>query len=186
MPTASFPLPEAVIAIPSASQCFMVLAPVAGIALFYAIVQSIDRVLAKAFPGLEWQRNLGWFNIKAERRAATVLRWLGHGVMALMAGALYGIVWVAEGLRLLPRWTDPDALAELDFRLPVLVTGLGFILFYMGAALLPRLQREYEEEDLEAFRAERAAFEEEQSGQEPSRLGRPVKPCAAARDRRQR
>jgi hypothetical protein len=186
MQAASLPFLDAAIGIPSAGQCFMALAPIAGLALFYALLKGIDQVLARIFPGLEWQRNLGWFNIKAERRAATVIRWLGHAVMAVLAVALYGIVWGAEGLRLLPRWTDPDTMAEIDFRLPVLATSVGLLLFYFGAALLPRLRREYEEEELEVFRAEWAALEEEKTGQEPSRFDVPHKPYAASRDRRMR
>ena len=186
MQAAACPFPEAAIAIPSAAQCFSVLAPVAAIALFWLILKGIDQALSKAFPGLEWQRNLGWFNIKAERRAATVLRWIGYVVMALMTAALYGIVWGAEGLRLLRHWTDPDALAEMDLRLPVLFGSLSLLLFYFGAALLPRLRREYEEEELEVFRAEWAALEEENPSREPSRLDRPAAPYAASRDRRRR
>jgi hypothetical protein len=181
---AAFPLPLAAIAIPSASQCFMVLAPIAALALLYSILKGIDVFLAKMFPALEWQRNLGWFNIKAERRASAVLRVIGYIVLALLAAALYGIAWGAEGLRLLPRWTDPDTLAELDLRLPVLCTSLSLLLLYFGVELLPRLRREYEEEDLQAFRAELAELEAEKSREESSRLARPFQP--AARDRRPR
>jgi hypothetical protein len=186
MPAAILPFPIAVIAIPSAIQCFFVLAPIAILAALYGILRGLDRALSRIFPGLEWQRNLGWFNIKAERQAAAALRWLGYAVMAFMASALYGIVWGAEGLRLLSRWYDPDTLAELDLRLPVLFGSLSLLLFYFGVALLPRLRREYEEEELEAFRAEWAALEEEKSSGEPSRLGHPATPYAASRERRQR
>jgi hypothetical protein len=186
MQGATLPFPEAVIAIPSALQCFSVLAPIAAIALFWLIFKGIDQTLSKAFPGLEWQRSLGWFNIKAERQAAAVLRWLGYLVMALMGAALYGIVWGAEGLRLLPGWSDPDTLGGIQLRLPVLFGSLSLLLFYFGAALLPRLRCEYEEEELEAFRAEWAALEEEKARREPSRLGRPAAPYAASRDRRLR
>jgi hypothetical protein len=170
MPAAPLPFLDAAIAIPSASQCFMALAPVAGVAFFYALLKGIDQALSRIFAGLEWQRSLGWFNIKAERRAATVLRWLGYAVMAIMAAALFGIAWGAEGLRLLPRWTDPDTMAEINLRLPVLATSLSVLLLYFGAELLPRLRRKYEEEELAAYRAEWAALEEEKSGQEPSRV----------------
>jgi hypothetical protein len=186
MQAAILPFPVAAIAIPSAVQCFSVLAPLAALALFWMILKGIDQVLSKAFPGLEWQRSLGWFNIKAERQAAAVLRWLGYMVMALMAAALYGIVWGAVGLRLLSRWYDPDTLGEIQLRLPVLFTSLSLLLFYFGAALLPRLRREYEEEELEAFRAEWAALEEEKTSREPSRPGLPATPYAALRERRQR
>ena len=184
MQAAAFPFPEAVIAIPSATQCFMVLAPIAALTAVFGIYKGLDRAFSRIFPGLEWQRNLGWFNIKAERQATMVLRWLGYMVMALMAAALYGIAWGAEGLRLLPRWYDLDAMAELDLRLPVLFGCLSLLLFYFGAALLPRLRREYEEEELEAFRAEWAALEEEKAGGESPRFGHPATPYAASRDRR--
>jgi hypothetical protein len=183
---AALPLPLAAIAIPSAAQCFTVLAPIAAIALLYSILKGIDVFLAKMFPALEWQRNLGWFNIKAERKAASVLRVIGHIVLALLAVALYGIAWGAEGLRLLPRWTDPDTLAELDLRLPVLCASLSLVLLYFGIELLPRLRREYEEEDLQAFRAELAEQEEEKSRDESSRLARPFQPPTPSRPRRPR
>lgn len=186
MQAAMSPFPLAAIAIPSATQCFMILAPMAAVAAVYGIYKGLDQALSKCFPGLEWQRQLGWLNIKAERQAATVLRWIGYTVMAMLASALYGIVWGAEGLRLLPRWSDPDALAELDLRLPVLFGSFSLLLFYFGAALLPRLRREYEEEELEAFRAEWAALEEEKTGGESSRLEFPATPYAPSRDRRLR
>jgi hypothetical protein len=186
MQAAMLPFPVAAIAIPSAAQCFMVLAPIAAVAAVLGIYKGLDRAFSRIFPGLEWQRNLGWFNIKAERQATMVLRWLGYMVMALMAAALYGIAWGVEGLRLLSRWYDPDTLAEIDLRLPVLFGSLSLLLFYFGAALLPRLRREYEEEELEAFRAEWAALEEEKSGSGSSRFGHPAMPYAASRDRRLR
>src|ERR1700678_3539635 len=107
MQAAAFSFPEAAIAIPSPTQCFMILAPIAALAALSGIYKGLDQALSKCFPGVEWQRQLGWFNIKAERQAAAVLRWIGYTIMAMLAVALYGIVWGAEGLRLLSRWYDP-------------------------------------------------------------------------------
>jgi hypothetical protein len=169
------PLPVAAIAIPSAAQCLQWLAPIAALVLFRGILFGIDRLLSRIFPGLEWQRNLGWFNIKAERRAARVLRGIGCVVMAGLAVALYGIAWGAVGLQMLPRWTDPDTLARINLRLPVLVGSLSLLLLYFGIELLPRLRREYEEQELEAIRAEWAAFEEEKQHRESARLGATIR-----------
>jgi hypothetical protein len=147
-------LPEAVIAIPTAAQCLALLAPFAALVAFRWVLNRIDRIIHHLFPSLEWQRQLGWLNIRAERQAATVLRWLGYAVYATLGVALVGILWSALGLRAINQWSDSDVLPHLIIRLPVLTVSLGLWFFYLGAELLPKLRREYEREELEKFRAE--------------------------------
>jgi hypothetical protein len=153
---------EAVVVVPSAGQCLMVLAPVAAWFLLRWILRGIDPTIHRLFPSLEWERQLGWLNIRAERQAARFLRWAGYLVQATLAAALYALAWGAEGFRLLGRWSDPDALAEIDLRLPVFFCCLGLWLLYLGAALFPRLRREYEQDELAAFRAEWSELNEEE------------------------
>ena len=146
-------LPEALIAVPTAAQCLAVLAPLAGLAAFWWLLGWLDRAIHRLFPTLEWQRQLGWLNIKAERRAAKVLRGIGHVIHAVLAIALFGIAWGAVGLRAVDQWSDPMVMGHLLTRLPVLFTCFALWSFYLGGELLPRLRREYEHEELEKFRA---------------------------------
>jgi hypothetical protein len=158
--TAPF-FPFAIIAIPTAGQCLMLLAPVAAVVLVRWVLGGIDQVIHRLFPSLEWHRELGWLNIRAERRAAAFFRWLNYAVYAALALALAGIVWGAIGIREIWQWSDPYVLGRLALRLPVLVTCLGLWLLYLGAELGPKLRREYEEEELEKFREQLAAQEED-------------------------
>jgi hypothetical protein len=177
-------LPEAVLFVPSAGQCLALLAPVAAWFLLRWIFRGIDQVIHRLFPSLAWERQLGWLNIRAERQAAIVLRWIGYLVQAALAAALYGIAWGAEGFRLLGRWSDPDALSEIDLRLPVFFCCLGLWLLYLGAELFPRLRREYEQEELTAFRAEWRELNEEERPH--SRLASPVQAPVVPRPRSRR
>ncbi len=52
----------------------------------------------RGFSDLEWERSLGWLNIKAERRASTAMRWVRYGVIVLLVDALVILYWAAEGL----------------------------------------------------------------------------------------
>jgi hypothetical protein len=167
------PLFLAEIGIPTASQCLAVLAPVAAIFGARWLLHRSDQVVQRLLPSQEWQRQLGWLNIGAERRATTVLRWLGYLVYAALATALYGIAWGAEALRQVGQWSDPMVMGQLTLRLPVLVTCLVVWLIYLGGELLPRLRREYEREELERFRAEQAAAENDHPHAPGSRLTKP-------------
>jgi hypothetical protein len=177
-------LPEAVLVVPSAGQCLMMVAPVAACFLLRWILRGLDPMIHRLFPSLAWERQLGWLNIRAERQAATVLRWIGYFVQAALAAALLGIAWGAEGFRLLGRWSEPDALSGINLRLPVFFCGLGLWLLYLGVELFPRLRREYEQEELAAFRAEWAELNEDE--RPPSRLASQVKSPVLPRPRSRR
>lgn len=75
------------------------LAPVIAVGLALLLAYRIDRIINRLFPDLEWEKSLGWLNIRAERRANTALRWLGYAIYLLLGGALYGIAWAAAGLQ---------------------------------------------------------------------------------------
>jgi len=159
--SAPFPL-FAAIAIPTAWQCFMVLGPLAGLMLLYWLFTHVDRIIHRLFPSLEWNRELGWLNIRAERRATAFFRWLHYVVYAGLAAALAGIVWSAIALREVWQWSDPMVLGNLLLRLPVLVGCLALWIIYLGLELVPKLRREYEAEELENFRAAMAEAEQEE------------------------
>jgi hypothetical protein len=89
------------------------------------------------------------------------MRWIRYLVYFLLAVALYGIVWSAEALPLARDWSDPYKMAELTLRVPVLLVSLGLWLVYLGCLLLPKLRRQYEEEDLQKFREQMREHEEE-------------------------
>lgn len=155
------PLPLAVIGIPNAKVILVLAAP---ILTFYAmrwLARRTEEIIPRLFPHWEWEKNLGWLNITAERRANTFFRWLGYLVYATLAGALYGIVWSAEGFSQVDNWSDPYVASDLAVRMPVLLVSMGIWLFYLGGGLIPKLQKEYEEEELEKFRVEQAEIEKE-------------------------
>src|SRR5271170_3083270 len=99
-------------------QCFHFAAPFLAVAVLWWLIKRTDRVIHHLFPHLEWEKSLGWLNIRAERRANAALRWVGYGIYALLAVALYGIVWTAEGLRQLDNWSDPSVVGDLALRVP--------------------------------------------------------------------
>jgi hypothetical protein len=154
----------AAIAIPTAAQCLMVLGPIAGIFFFGWLLRHLDRGIHRAFPSLAWERELGWLNIRTERQVAAFFRWMGYFVYALLAAALAGIAWGAIALRDIGQWSDPDVLGNLTMRMPVLLLGLGLWMIYLGLELIPKLRREYEREELEKFRVQMAALEEQEEG----------------------
>jgi len=157
------------IAIPSAGQCLVFAAPFVAVALAWWVIERIDVIMHHLFPHREWERQLGWLNIRAERQAAAMLRWLGYGLYALLAAALYGIIWAAKAFPALENWNEIPVLDHLALRVPVLVLCLGFWLLYFGAVLLPKLRNEWEKEELDKFRVEMEA-EELRKEQPVSRL----------------
>jgi hypothetical protein len=178
MPAGSASLPLAIIAVPTAAQFLWMAAPFAALVALRWFLGRLDHLIHRLFPTLEWERQLGWLNIRAERRAARVLRWLGYAVYALLAAALYGMAWGAVGFRAAPLWDGPDAMASVLGRLPVFFACLGLLVFYLAGSLLPRLRREYEQEELERFRAEFISTED-QEGRIESRLAQVKSPFPA-------
>jgi hypothetical protein len=160
----------AAISIPTAGQCLAILAPFLAVAVArWVLGTGIDLILGLLFPSEDWDREMGWLNLKSERRASAVLRWIGYVLQAALALALYGIAWGAVGLWEVDQWSDPAVLGRLAGRVPVLLTCLAVWLFYLFGDLLPRLRREYEREELEKFRAEQAALEADQEAAGPRR-----------------
>jgi hypothetical protein len=142
----------ATIGIPSEQQCLRVAAPILALAAFWWLLNRVDQIVDHLFPHWEWERKLGWLNIRAQRQADALLRWIWYGIYALLAVALYGIVWSVQALQEIDNWDDPHVLAELAFRVPVLLVSLGLWLVYLGSGLIPKLRHEHETHELEKFR----------------------------------
>jgi hypothetical protein len=146
-------MPLAVIAMPTTRECLLAAAPIAAfLALRWFLVHA-DEILGRLFPHRDWELRLGWLNIAAYRRADAALRWLGYVVDALLALALLGIAWGAEGVSEI---LGPDPAAALDgvARLPFLLLSCVLWALYLAGSLVPALRERHEAEELHRYRAE--------------------------------
>ena len=148
------------IGIPTAAECAWILGPVLALLAARWVWSHLDGVVERLFPHWEFEKRMGWLNLRAQRRAESVFRVLTYLLQALLALALYGILWAAEGFGAMTP-ADPLTVADAFTRLPVLLASLGLWLVYLGWELIPKLRRAYEEEELERFRAENPDLEEE-------------------------
>jgi hypothetical protein len=169
-----FPLFPPGYAPPSATYLLSILihvgAPILAVAVVWWLVNQTERVIHWLFPNLEWEHSLGWLNIRAQKRADMAMRWLGYGIYAILIGALYGIIWGAEGLRDRAHWSDPWILSDLMLRLPVLFICFGIWCVYLGGGLLPNLRHQREKREwaeLQKFRED--AEQAEKRRRMPSR-----------------
>jgi len=162
-------------AIPDARQCFTWATPVLALIAACAVVGRMDTIIDRLFPNLDWERRLGWLNLRAQRRADTVLRWVAYFIYAVLGMALLGIVWSAKGLvEAMNHWSDPYVLSELARRIPVLLACLGLWIVYLASELLPKMRSQYEEEELEKFRTEQAEIEQDRARNPLSRVKSPL------------
>lgn len=157
-----------------AKRCMAWAMPFLGVAALACLVRRMDQIIDRLFPHWEWEKRLGWLNIRAQRRADLVLRWIGYFIYAVLAVALLGIVWGAEALATLDRWDDPSVMADLALRVPVLLACLGLWLVYFGCELIPKLRDQSEREGLRKFRAEQRELEEERERNPVSRIKSPL------------
>ncbi len=160
---------------PGAGQWLVCAAPFVAVAAVWWLVNRTDWIINRIFPDLEWEKKMGWLNIRAERRANAALRWLGYAIYALLAVALLGIVWAAEGLQELGNWSDPWVLGDLALRIPALGICLGVWLLYLGGWLVPKLRAQREADGLKRFRAELEEAEREREMQPVSRIKSPLR-----------
>jgi hypothetical protein len=147
-------------------KCLVCLAPAIVVGVLLMLAYRTDQIIHRLFPDLEWEKSLGWLNIRAERRANTALRWLGYAVYGVLVGALYGIAWAAVGLQGLADVADPLSATDLALRLPVLLVALGAWVLYFGSWLIPKIRAEREEAGLKRFRAQMEEVEREQDQRE--------------------
>ena len=169
------PLFQTRMAIPNPWQLLVWAGPLLSIAAVWWLVNRTDQIVNYLFPDLEWERSLGWLNIKAERRAKTALRWVGYGFYLLLAALLYAIVRLADGFPALADWSQTDVLSDLVVRTPALVVCLGIWLLYLGCWLMPKLRNQREEAALKKFRAQMEEIEREKEMHQPaSRVKMPL------------
>jgi hypothetical protein len=151
-------------------------APFLAVAAVWWLINRTDRIVSHLFPDLEWEQSLGWLNIKAERRANTGLRWVGYGIYVMLADALVGIVWGAEGLSQIDNWSDPWVMGDLALRVPALLFCLGIWVLYLGGWLIPKLRAQRDEAEYKKFRAEVEEAERERDEMHPrSRIYSPLR-----------
>jgi hypothetical protein len=137
-------------------------APFIAVAALWWLVNQTDRVIAYLFPDLEWERNLGWLDIRSERRARTVLRWLGYGIYLLLGAALLGIPWATEGMvEQFADWPDPSVIGNVMLDAGMLAVCLFAWVVFLGAWLIPKLRAQREEAGLKKYRAQMVAEEDE-------------------------
>jgi len=180
---ALIPLFHTRMAIPNPELLIIYGGPVLAVLALWWLVERMDRIINYLFPHLEWEKSLGWLNIRAERRAKTALRWIGYAFYLLLAGLLYAIVRLADAFPPLSEWSDPDVFGDLVLEVPALIVCLGIWVLYLGGVLRPRLRTEREEAGLKKFRAQMAELEKEREmyGETPSRIKQPLrKPRANA------
>jgi hypothetical protein len=135
--------------------------PVLVLAALAWIVSRTDRIIGTVMPDLEWERSLGWLNIRAERRASRAMRWVSYGVILLLIDALVILYWCAKGLPDLSTWSDPWVMGDLALRVPLMGLCLMIWVIYLGLGLLPRVRTDRETAAFKKFRAQMAAADEE-------------------------
>jgi hypothetical protein len=175
MPSAMVPLSLAEFALASAGQWFAFAVPFLAVAAVWWLISRTDRIISHLFPDLEWEKSLGWLNIKAERRANTALRWVGYCIYVMLLDALVGIVWGAEGFPSLNNWSDPWVMGDLALRVPALIFCLGIWILYLGGWLIPKLRAQREEAEYKKFRAEAEEVESEREAHPRSRVHSPLR-----------
>jgi hypothetical protein len=155
------------------------LAPFIAVAATWWLVNRTDRLVNFLFPHLEWERSLGWLNIKAERRAKKALRWFGYLIQALLVVALLGMIWGAVGLgAIIDSWPNPDVIVASALQIAALFFSLAIWIAYLGSWLIPRLRAKRETSGLERFRSELAQDEEDERNRypnSPSRVNKPLR-----------
>ena len=139
---------------PSAAQCFTVAGPVAGIFGLVWLARHGQNLVEEIFPHWRWERQLGWLNLRAHRRAETVLPWIGYFVHAGLLCALAGIVWNAYLFGNFNQWDDSTAVGYLLLHVSTFVACLAIWIVYLTTILAPKIRHDYERAELERFRRE--------------------------------
>jgi len=163
------------ILLPCIGKCLVWAAPLLTIAAIFGLINRTDKFINYLFPDLEWEKKLGWLNIKAERRAKVALRWVSYGIYFILLSALCGLLWAAAGFPDVDNWAEPMITADLAFRVPVIFLCLGLWMLYLGSWLMPKLRAQREEAGLKRFRREMAELEKEREAQPVSRVHSPLR-----------
>jgi len=135
--------------------------PVLVLAALWWLVSRTDRIMESVFPDLEWERSLGWLNIRAERRASLGMKWVRFGVVVMLVDALAILFWCAKGMPDLSTWSDPWVMGDLALRVPLMGLCLLTWVIYLGLGLLPRVRADRENAAFKKFRKQMALEDEE-------------------------
>ncbi len=151
----------AALLVPTAGQCLRVAGPlvlVLGTVWFW---RHGELFLERLFPHWEWERNLGWLNLRADRQAERLLRFCTHLLHLALLGALVGILFLSWSLGQ-PQDTDSAiGLFSLGAVWLYLIACYGFWIYYFVAILAPRVRDEYEAAELARYRKENPELEKE-------------------------
>ncbi len=140
--------------VPSTAQCFAFFGPFVAMGGLVWFWRNGDALVAWLFPQLKWEREMGWLNLRAYRRADLILRCLTHVFHLVLLGALAGILGLAW---LLGQPHDMDTLTgafSIPFEFIYLALFLGIWIFYFVTMLGPRVSAEFEREELQRYRVE--------------------------------
>jgi hypothetical protein len=144
----------AALLIPTAGQCLQLGGPLLialGTIWFW---RNGDVVLARLFPKWEWERQLGWLNLRANRNAERILRVVTHLLHLALLLALVGILALSWRLGQ-PLDTDSyGGMFSIAGAWIYLIASYGFWIYYFVSILGPRVRDEYETAELERYRLE--------------------------------
>jgi hypothetical protein len=151
----------AALLVPTASQCLRLAGPL--LALFGVIWfwRYGDEVLARLFPHWEWERKLGWLNVKANRHVERILRMFTHLLHVTLLAALVGILGFSW---LLGQPQDTDTYLGIfsrGFQWINLMACYMIWVYYFLVILGPRMRDEFELEELTRYRVEHPDTERE-------------------------
>lgn len=135
-------------------------APLLTVAALWWLANRVDLIIARLFPLLQWEKDLGWLNIRAERRAKTALRWLGFALYLSLAGALVGIAWETRQIvDELAGWPEWPVIGQVMMRLCLVILYLAAWLVFLGGWLFPKIRARREDAELRTFRAHMEEWE---------------------------
>jgi hypothetical protein len=146
--------------VPSASQCWSIAGPIVAVVVVIWVMRNSTRIVETLFPQLEWERRLGWLNARADRRANQILHGLQHllhlFLLVMLAGELT-FAWLAGN----PDTASSAGLLTLAGTYVYMGVCLSPWIYYFVVVLGPRLQAEFEEQELARYRAENPDIDEE-------------------------
>jgi hypothetical protein len=156
--------------VPSAGQCWNFAGPILAVVGVIWFIRHGDRVIDRLFPHLEWERKLGWLNASADRRVKLILRGLQHLLHVFLLLALAGVLALS--------WLVGSSDTNTQLGVLTLADEYAYIgvclspwIYYFVVVLGPRLQAEFEEQELARYRAENPEVDhEKQRDADPSRI----------------
>jgi len=162
--------------VPDPGQMLVLAAPLIAVAAVWWLIRRTDQIVHYMFPYLEWEHDLGWLNIKAERRANMGMRLLRFGVFVMLFDALFGIMWGAKGLQQLGNWSDPYVIGGLALRVAALAFCLAIWVIYLGTYVVPRIRAEREAAEWKKAQTEMLVDEEARKARAPHLYSRVQSP----------